>query len=410
LLQRILKWHGAPRNFDISGRFGRTKAFSLMERAKIVMGDAAMIKLGNLKLQAIESDLIAKGNYDNGEKVTDSGLVVDDYGKVQKYCICKRSQSGNQYEFDHLEPAENVIFAAHWTRFGSQFRGVSPLATALNTVSDLMEATEYNILKAKLAAVFGLAIMREADPSGSMGGAGGATAETAGADTTATGTSQDLNPRAGINILDMLPGEKVEVIESKTPSAEFVDASYLYIQLALLALDIPITAFDSRRSSFSARIADLNEYEVASRGKRRQNGYKRQEYSDWLIREIYNDPRDPWSLQQVARNNGMTLRDVQEAIEWVPAGYPWLDKYKQVQGDQLAIELNLDNPQDAARRRGSDAFKNVDKKLQVEKYEKEQRQKENMPLPDSELSVDAAIRRAVADALAANKEDEEPNE
>jgi len=115
-------------------------------------------------------------------------------------------------------------------------------------------------------------------------------------------------------------------------------------------------------------------------------------------------------LQQVARNNGMTLRDVQEAIEWVPAGYPWLDKYKQVQGDQLAIELNLDNPQDAARRRGSDAFKNVDKKLQVEKYEKEQRQKENMPLPDSELSVDAAIRRAVADALAANKEDEEPNE
>jgi len=32
---------------------------------------------------------------------------------------------------------------------------------------------------------------------------------------------------------------------------EFVEGSYLFVQIAMLALDIPVTCFDSRRSSFS---------------------------------------------------------------------------------------------------------------------------------------------------------------
>jgi capsid protein len=69
----------------------------------------------------------------------------------------------------------------------------------------------------------------------------------------------------------------------------------------------------------------------------------------------------------------MTKRDVQEAVEWIPNGAPWLDKLKQVKGDELAISLHLDNPIDAARRRGEDVFENVDKSLAVEKYERDQR-------------------------------------
>ena len=64
----------------------------------------------------------------------------------------------------------------------------------------------------------------------------------------------------------------------------------------------------------------------------------------------------------------MRLRDVQEAVEWIPSGSPWLDKYKQVQGDQLSIDIGLDNSIDAARRRGQDVFDNIDKQAQVIEY------------------------------------------
>jgi hypothetical protein len=138
----------------------------------------------------------------------------------------------------------------------------------------------------------------------------------------------------------------------------------------MLALDIPVTCFDSRRSTFSARIADLNEYEVSSESKRTKNRYVRQDYSDWVLSEIWNDSASPWNLRQVCTGAKMTLRDIQEEVEWIAHGSPWLDKYNQIQGDKLAISIGLDNTIDACRRRGSNVFDNIDKQAQVIAYAK----------------------------------------
>jgi len=59
---------------------------------------------------------------------------------------------------------------------------------------------------------------------------------------------------------------------------------------------------------------------------------------------------------------------VQDSLEWVPSGMPWMDKYAQVQGDQLSIDIGLDNAIDACRRRGGDVFENIDKQAQVIEY------------------------------------------
>jgi hypothetical protein len=171
-------------------------------------------------------------------------------------------------------------------------------------------------------------------------------------------------------MLDLNPGEDVKTIESGTPSSEFIEGSYMYIHLGMLALDIPITCFDSRRSSFSARIADLNEYEVSADSKRTKNRYVREAYSDWVLAEIWNDKRTPWPLRRVATEAGMGLADLQSEVEWIPSGAPWLDKYKQIQGDELGISLCLDNSIDAARRRGGDVFANIDKQAEVLAYAK----------------------------------------
>lgn len=441
LVNRIFRWHGAPRNLDFLGRFGRDEMFRLFEMEKVIGGDAGLIKLADLKLQALEADLIAKGAA-APENVNDSGLVVDDMGRVLQYAICSRGDTGNSYKHHHLEPASNVIFDGYWTRFSSQYRGVSPLSTAINMVQDIHEAFEFNLVKAKMHALFGVALTREADGEGSLGGSSGAanvrewtatawdwavndvcvssgkvyTCASAHSTTSASvfatdlaagrwsvdadQSQLDLNPRT-VNMLDLAPGQDAKVIESATPSAEFVEGSYLFIQIAMLALDIPITAFDSRRSSFSARIADLNEYEVSSDSKRTKNRYVRKDYSDWVIASIWNDPESAWPLKQVAESAGMRLRDLQESVEWIPSGSPWLDKYKQIQGDQLGIDIALDNAIDACRRRGVDVFDNIDKQAQVIAYAK----LKGVPLIMGK-SGDRSIEQVVADEVAAANEQE----
>jgi capsid protein len=412
LVNRIFRWHGRPENLDYMQRFGRDEFFRMFELEKILCGDAAILKLPDLKLQALESDQITKGD-GAPEGVNDDGLVVDDMGRPTHFAICKRNSSagvGSQYVHDHLEPRGNVMFDAYWTRFISQYRGVSPLSTAINTIQDLHEGFEFNQIKAKMHALFGIAITRKDDAGdGTLGGAAGATAETSSATANATGTTFDIDPRS-INLLDMNPGEDVKAIESGTPSSEFVEGSYLFIQIAMLALDIPVTFFDSRRSSFSARIADLNEYEVSNDAKRTKNRYVRQAYSDWVLEQIWNDAASPWGLKTVAVASGFArLRDVQEQVEWVASGSPWLDKANQLAGDQLGIGLGLDNAIDAARRRGGDVFHNIDRQAQVIEYAK----LKGVPLVTGRVAdrtVDDAIRETVRDEAKKTKNGEDEGE
>jgi len=388
LVNRIFKWHGAPKNIDVAGRFGRDELFRLFELEKVTTGDAALIKIFDsdahtFKLQTVEHDMIAKGASTDAnkipEEVNEQGLVTNSVGGVDAYAICNRGESGQGVYYDHMEEEANVIFDAYWTRFGSQWRGVSPLTTAINTVQDISEAFEYNLVKAKMHAIFGMAILRKSN-DGDFGGAGGSEHETEGTDPTVPGDGSELtlNPTE-FSILDLNVDEDVKMLESGTPSSEFVEGSYLFIQIAMLALDIPVTFFDSRRSSFSARIADLNTYEVSAEPKRTKNRYVRTEYSNALLASIWNDPSSPWPLRRVAEEAGLSLLDIQTAVEWIPNGSPWIDKLKQVKGDELAIENRIDNTQDAAKRRGGDAFQNVDKTLAVELYEQRQRQTLGLP-------------------------------
>jgi len=449
VVNRIFHWHGAPRNLDYLGRFGRDEMFRLFELEKVLCGDAGLLKLDDLKLQAIESDLIAKGTAKEGtelpDNVNDSGLVVDATGRVLKYAICNRGKNGATCEFDHLEPVANVIFDGYWNRFSSQFRGVSPLSTAINMVQDIHEGFEFNLVKAKMHALFGVAIMRQAQDGGNVGNASGAKTITAwvaeayawvvydycsyngklyvcqtahsttsesvfatdltagkwAADTTDTGL--DLNPRA-INMLDLNPGEEPKILESSTPSSQFVEGSYLFIQVAMLALDIPVTSFDSRRSSFSARIADLNEYEVSADAKRTKNRYVRTDYSDWVLATIWNDPQSPWQLRKIAAADGMKLRDIQEEAEWIPSGSPWLDKAAQVKGDQLAISMMIDNSIDAARRRGGNVFENIDKQAIVQDYAR----KKGVSIAAIQPGM-RTVEEVVGDEVAKAEEDKEKN-
>ena len=441
LVNQIFQWHGAPTKLDTLARFGRDEMFRLFELEKVTAGDAAINKLAGLKLQAIESDLICKGSdtpTEIAKTINDSGWVVDNEGRVLQASICQRVPNANKPKFNHLEPIENLIYDAYWTRFSSQSRGVSPLSTAINTVQDISEGFEFNLIKAKMHALMGVAITRNPEGEPGFGAASGQSdvrdwvaeawtwtvgqycayggilykclvtntttaASVFSTDLTAgkwvqdtTDTALTINPK-DINIFDLNPGEDAKLLSSNSPSNEFVNGSYLFVQIAMLALDFPATFFDSRRSSFSARIADLNEYEVSADSKRTKNRYVRKQYSDWLIESIWDTPGEPWGLRQAAERAGLNMMQVQAFAEWIPAGSPWMDKLKQVMGDQLAINMGLDNSIDAARRRGSDIFKNIDKQAQVQAYAK-QKGVDISSIPTSGRSVEE-VAAAVTDEV-----------
>jgi capsid protein len=395
LVERIFYWHAQPRNFDVAERFGREEMFRHFEMEKVAAGDAAMIKTSDLRLQAIESDLIA---YPNASTMPeeyrsivdrDTGVVMDPArpGRIDKFCICNRGKSGSEVAFDHLEDATNVIFDAYYTRFSSQVRGVSPLSSAINSIQDVYEGVDFNLAKAKIHAIFGIALMRDYagattdqeevfDFGGASGITTGATEASAGAVATEAGTKQiestvqEMKPNEML-MVDMDTRGRIDTIESRTPSAEFKDFTEFVIRLSFLALDIPYSAFDSRSSSFSSMIADQNLYEIACKWKREKNLWKRREYSDWLLEQLWNNEEDEWGLRQIATRAGVTrLRMLQEMVEWVPAGFPWLQKLQEVQGDIKAVSCGLDNPIDICKRRGTDFFMNIEKTAEAYAYAK----------------------------------------
>jgi len=126
-------------------RFGRDEFFRMFEMEKVVCGDAAILKLPDLKMQAIESDEITKPSdlpVGLTTALKDCGVQVDSLGRPVAYCICSRGRTETRTSSIHMEPTDNVIFDAYWTRYKSQYRGVSPLSTAITTVQDLHEGFE----------------------------------------------------------------------------------------------------------------------------------------------------------------------------------------------------------------------------------------------------------------------------
>lgn len=384
LLERLFAWHAAPRNFDLAGRMGREETFLRFETERFLAGDAALILLADGRVQRIESDLIAKprvgapdgkGGYSRippeiERTVDKQGLVMaeDFSGRVEAFCICNRGHDGRQIAFDHLEPAENVIFSAYWGRFSSQGRGISPLAPALNSAKDLAETLEWQRLKTKMHALFGLALMRDdlahaatpAEAAAAWGDASGVgtAAPDDGAGSIKTHL-QDLSPDTML-LLDMAQGDKIDTIESKTPSAEFREFVETIIRQVLCALDIPYVFYNTSGASFSGIKAAANDFERAVEPVRRKNRWARKAYSDWLILRAWNNP--DWNLRVEAEKQGIrNPRIVQEACEWVSTGTPWLEKLQEVEGDIKAVAAGYDNPIDICRRRGSDYYQNIEK-------------------------------------------------
>ena len=324
LIEKAWKKWSKKESCDIAKRHSLNNMMRLFESGKAFDGDSALLKIKGFKLQGVESDRIGKAgdipkSYEN--KANDEGLVLDGFGAVTRYMICKRADSGQLIHQKAVGP-DNIIFDGYFQRF-DQIRGISPMASAVNTFLDVVECNEALLLKCKKHGMFGLAIMSEGSDDDGFDQRDSETGEAPDADT----DRYDFQMSMGTKI-ELDQGDKIDMFESKTPSNEYQDYVTLMLRIALLAFDIPYSFFNSKESSYSASKQDRADYELSASHKRASNVDALENLADWVL--------------------PMLLADIDGApsdidYEFIPQGTPWIDELKEVQASQMRISAGISN-------------------------------------------------------------------
>ena len=353
IVAKLLAWHGRKTNFDALKRHGRNEWMRMFEACKVLSGDAAGLKVKGGRLQGIEGDRIAKAS-GCPDAVTDEGLQLNADGSRKGFCVCRRVDKSLQFE--RIVPEADMVFDGYWPERFDSNRGVSPLLTALNEAADVRETWEWLVLKAKASALFGLAFTRTG--SDDMLPTSGEDADTPPTSEASAYTEQltaSVKGR-GIISLDLDPGDDVKEINSNTPNPTVIPFTRELIRSVLLALDIPFTFYDSLTASFSARIADRNEYEEACEWKREKNEDVLYEvYGEWLI-PVWAEA-DLFGFGTALAKAKISTDEVAAALRWIPAGRPWLDRTNEMSGHLLAIAAGIESIPEVCAMYGKDAYK-----------------------------------------------------
>lgn len=350
-------------NFDVARRHPLRRAVRIAEACRVKDGDLAWVKLAPSgpargTIQAIEGDLIETptqglpDGFDPEEWV--HGVRVNQSGVARSYAICKRT-NGSQKELKRIVQSGNVLFHAFYDRF-DQVRGVSPIASALNWFRDTYEGFEYALAKVKVAQLFGLAFHRDAPEP--IFGEGTATA-TADADEDGTEDSgYEVDLTSGVYTLDLDPGDRVDLLESKTPSGETVDFLKLMIHVALRSLDIPFSFFDESFTNFYGSRGGLIQYLKSCKTKIQDLQDLLNGWSRWRLGLAVADG-------ELILPAGMAFDDL--TWEWVPDGVPWWDPVKEVTGHRAAVEAGFTSPQRVCKETGTDLETNLRERAEAER-------------------------------------------
>jgi len=359
-LESLVKWRSQARQWDVARRHNRNTFVRLLEACRTVDGDVGTILISDGHLQAIEADRIAyptaggfpvNAPYDGWNLKENHGIHVSDQGMPLHYCICNRD--GTQLRYNRMVRSRYFEHLGYFDRF-DQLRGISPLASGLNTMIDCYEGFDYALNKAKMHQLFGVFFERESSATANKGDFSYTDSDDGAAPDSAT-DSYDFSGVPCMKI-EGRPGDKMHMLDSQTPSSEFRDFTEFMIQIGLQSLDIPMTFFDSRRSSYSAQRMDLVRYLESCQAKREPLREFLRNITVWDLSRWTVPQGDAPPLLQLPA--GMETYDVE--FEWVPAGVPWIDPLKEVQADGLAVAYGFTTRDNIARTRYAGTFaKNI---------------------------------------------------
>lgn len=352
-LRDFYNYASKRQNFDISGRYGLEKYMALAESARVVDGDFLTLRLRGGYVQAIESDRIRdpemfssepmSSTYDNPQNGWVHGVRVDATGRPKQFAVHKRVQSG--FEFERNVSANRCIWFGYWDRF-DQTRGISPLASVINTIKDLNESYDYALAKSKVAQLFALSITRDAQWG--MGDE---------FDNDNSSPEREINFDAP-QILDLDAGEDAKFLSTNTPEADTQAFWQDMTGLVLKSLNIPYSFWNESFTNFNGSRTALILYLRSVEKWRRDQVEWRDDWFSWRLKVgiLKGEIQLPSSFEIDPRN-----------WRWVPTGIQYWDAMKEASADEKLIDLSLRSRTEIRRERFGDEWTDVAKKLAEEK-------------------------------------------
>lgn len=355
----VREWSKAE-NFDAAHRHPLRRFVRLAEARRTVEGDLGILKIRDGRVQAIEGDRIRtpEGGVPGYAQVIPwiHGVQTNDAGKAIAYCVCKRQKSSDQLGggssllFERVVSAKNLIHHGYFDRF-DQVRGISPLAPALNTLRDTYEGFDMALAKLKVSQMFGLVFYRDAAEA--IGNVTDLAEEDDDGDSVSDGPKYKVDMGSGPQALDLDPGDRAEILESKTPSTEFQSFTATMISVAMKALDIPYSFYAENFSNYSGSRQAMLQYEQSAAHKRADNRDLLDQLTMWRLKIAIEDGE---------------LRGVKEEDlnwDWIASGIPWIDPLNEVQADIAAVGSCLASRTRLLREQGMD-FRDVARELAAE--------------------------------------------
>jgi capsid protein len=317
------------------------------------------------KVQAIEADRIAipRGDLPRNSKPEEwiNGVRVDlDTGRALAYGICRRV-GNTRKELQRIVPARHIIMHAAYEFRYDQVRGISPIASALNWFRDTYEGFDYALAKMKVNQLFGLQVLTEIGDGGPFTGPGTAQYTEDTDDDGVKDSAPRIDLKQGPFVTELDPGEKIEVVESKTPSSETVAFLKLMVHISLRALDIPFSFFDESFTNFYGSRGGLIQYLHACDSK---------------VKDLqeFQDEHFKWRAGLAVEDGELELPSGRDfdylAWEFVPGGVPWWDPAKEARGQAMGIAMGATSPQRVCREMGTRFEENIDEIAAAMEYAK----------------------------------------
>lgn len=291
-------------------------------------------------LELLEADYCPMDAYrltpEQGNRIM-HGIELNGWGEAVAYHFT-RAHPGDFGEFAAGGRIETKRIAAQavthlkFVRRLGQTRGVTVLHGALNRLSDVKDYDESELIAARVASAFTVAITRSEGFAGTV--------------ELQDGKRQfDLAP--GLIIDDLLPGESVETIDSKRPNTAYDNFRTAQVRGVTGATGTSYSSVSRRYDgNYAAQRQELVEGQI---------GYtviRRYFVARWL-REVYRRAVDLSILTGLVDMRGANPA-TWYGFEPIEPATPWIDPQKEAAADKIAMESRVVSRHQVIRKRGGD--------------------------------------------------------
>jgi len=345
VLELWSEWSEAP---EVTGMMNMKQVQQEIVDAPLFFGDIGILYGNTGHLQIFEGSRIGSPRGVGGFNEYDpdkNGVIVDEYGRPVEYQVGNRI-NGSLTDVRNV-PARDFILYMKRTR-PSQWRGVPTLAPCVNTLMDVSEYEEIEMIAAKVAASLSAVIKREGAVNFEL-----ANREAAG-DQDTVGRLENFEPGT-FHYLE--PGEDISTIASNgRPNVNGIEWLAFELRKVGAAIGIPYEFLlgDIGGSSFSASQGVVMQYQAQVE--------EEQHCLIDIMQKIYR-----WRVAKWVMDGELNV-PVEVAdpfrVRFQPPRFRWINRSSQVESDMKYVQLGAMSLDDVASSFGDSALNIMRRKAQ----------------------------------------------